>query len=143
VSLAKKEIDLDSLSLEGLEDLLDQIFGKDVLEPVGAEVSPMANRERASAGSDAHSGEPARLCATLTDTRVARHKRLGDNGEAKQVQVLGNQIKILRARLHFALEQLEQARLTESSLRLSLAHVQDELKELSQKSEAGSLSPQS
>lgn len=144
MSSAKKEIDLDSLSLEGLEDLLDQIFGKDGLEPVGAEVSPMANREHAFAGSEtAHGGEPARLCATLPDTRVARHKRLGDNGQAKQVQVLGNQIKMLRARLHFALEQLEQARLTESSLRLSLAHVQDELKELSQKSEAASLSPQS
>jgi hypothetical protein len=141
VSLAKKEIDLDSLSLEGLEGLLDQIFGPSQGEPVGDDgLAAGPESDSCLSASETAHGEPAaRPCATLPDTRVSRHNRLRELGHPKQVQVLANQIKILRARLHFALEQLEQARLTEASLRLSLAHVQDQFKELADKSESAAV----
>jgi hypothetical protein len=129
VSLAKKEIDLDSLSLEGLEGLLDQIFGPEEGEQFCSQVA--ATQTGGHMRLDARETEQtsAGVCATLPDTKVSRHKTVRDIRHPKQEQVLLNQIKILRARLHFALEQLEHARLTEASLRLSLAHAQDQLKQ--------------
>jgi len=126
VSLAKKEIDLDTLSLEGLEDLLDQIFG-----PVADQTDYPVEAPAQTGGHLCLSAEQnsANLCATLPDTKVARHKIVRDIRHPKQEQVLLNQVKILRARLHFALEQLEHARMTEASLRLSLAYAKDKLKQ--------------
>jgi hypothetical protein len=129
MSLAKKEIDLDSLSLEGLEDLLDQIFGTPEDEAICSQ-APAAQTGCLNPHETEHSEQAAYgVCATLPDTKVSRHKTVRDIRHPKQEQVLLNQVKILRARLHFALEQLEHARLTEASLRLSLAHAQDQLKQ--------------
>ena len=138
MSLAKKEIDLDSLSLEGLEDLLDQIFGPPEGEAICAQ-APAAQTGCLDPHETEHSEQAAdRLCATLPDTKVSRHKTICDIRHPKQEQVLLNQMKILRSRLHFALEQLEQARLTEASLRLSLAYAQDQLKQYCQNESANS-----
>jgi len=129
VNLAKREIDIDSLSLEGLEGLLDQIFGPDQEMPAGADASTLCTDggDAANKGVTAH-GDRSGICATLPDTRLGRHKRRSENGQTEQIQNLSNQVTMLRARLHYALEQLEHARLTEASLRLSLAYAQDQLK---------------
>jgi hypothetical protein len=137
VSTAKKENEIDNLSSDGLEGLLDQIFGPQCVEQSGCQERALDGKKRD--GPDllretvGDSESLVSLATTLPDTRVFRHRRLRDFAHPKQVQILLNQTKMLRARLEFALDQLKLAHMTEASLRLSLAHAQDQLRELSQK----------
>ncbi len=115
----------DNMSLEGLEELLNQIFETPVLPGVLASTDLGTSDNDGLATADGESRTVYSLTKTVQPRLHSLHRRKKKNDD---MEALGNKLKLFRARLQFALEELERSRLAEQSLRIRLADAEDRLR---------------
>jgi len=128
-NLHNSQANPDNTSLEGLEGLLDQIFEVPA-SPLAADYLVL---EDAAGASDnfqiaTADGEERTVCNLTKHVQPRLHSLHSRKKQVDDMEVLGTKLKLFRARLQFALEELERSRLAEQELRIRLADAEDRLR---------------
>jgi hypothetical protein len=131
VSLPENLSNPDNISLEGLEELLNQIFEAPVSQFASDEgdiqLPPGSVKASDNFRVATTDGESRTICHFTKQVQPRLHSLHRRKKQVNETEVLGVKLKLFRARLQFALEELERTRLAEQELRIRLADAEDRL----------------